>query len=74
MNQQPQHRFILALRHIQRSPVSLHLDYFAKPHLYLYPAPRHDSALYLLSLQLPLTDANSNFANHPDLLNHLQNP
>jgi hypothetical protein len=74
MNQQPQHRFILALRHVQRFRVSLHPDYFADPHLYLYRVPPHDSSPYFLSLQLPLTAANSNFANHRDLLNYLQNP
>jgi hypothetical protein len=74
MNPQPQHRFILALRHVQRFSVSLDSHCFANPHLHLYRAPRHDSSLHLLSLQLPHTAANRNFANHRDRSNHIQNP
>ena len=74
MNPQPQHRLILALRHVQRLCVSLHSDCFADPHLHHYRATRHGSSLHFLSLQLPHTAVNRNFPNHPHLLNHIQNP
>jgi hypothetical protein len=74
MNPQPQHRLILARRHVQRFCASLHSDYFADPHLHLYPAPQHASSPHFLAMQLAHTAANCNFANHPDLLNHIQNP
>jgi hypothetical protein len=74
MNPQPQHRLILALRHIRRFRVSFDSDYLADPHFPFYRVPWHESSLHYLSLQLPHTAANSNFANHPDLPNHLQNP
>jgi hypothetical protein len=74
MNQQPQHRLILALRHVQRFSVSLRSDCFANPHLHLYPATRHRSSLHFLALQLPNTAANHNFANYRDRPNHIQNP
>jgi hypothetical protein len=74
MNPQPQHRIILALRHVQRLCPSLDSDCFADPHLHLCRAPRRDSSLYHLSLRLPLTAANSNFPNHRDPLIHIQNP
>jgi len=74
MNPQPQHRLILALRHIPRFSVSFDSDYFADPHLRLYRATWHESSLHFLSLQLPHTAANRNFVNHRDPLNHIQNP
>jgi len=74
MNPQLQHRLILALRHVQRFCVSLHSDCCANPHLHLYRPPRQNSSLHFLSLRLPHTAANRNFANHRDLPNHIQNP
>ena len=38
------------------------------------PAPASRLKAYDLAPQLPRTAVNSNFANHPDLLNQIQNP
>ena len=74
MNQQPQPRMILVLPRVQRLCVSLDSGCFVDPHLHFYRPPRCDSSLYHLSLQLLRTAGNSNFANHRDLLIHIQNP
>src|SRR5271157_2107583 len=74
MNPRPQHRLVFVLRHVQRLCVSLDSDRFADPHVHVYRAPRRDSSLCHLSLQLARTATNSNFENHRDLLNHIQNP
>jgi hypothetical protein len=67
MNQQPKPRIILVLRRVQNlcassgpeSPASLLSDRLK---------------VYDLALQVPRTAANSNFANHQDLLKYLQTP
>jgi hypothetical protein len=74
MNAQPQPRPILASWRERRLYVSLSADCFADSHLHLYRAPRSDSSLHHLSLELPCLVANSNFADHRDLLNLIQNP
>jgi len=74
MNQQPHSRIILVLPRIQSPSASLSSDCLNHPHLHLYPASSSNSSPHHLSLQLPRTAANSNFANHRDMLNHIQNP
>ena len=70
MNPQPQPRIILVLRHVQSLCVS------SGPNALPAFSPASASRLkaYDLALQLPRTAANSNFANHQDPLNHIQNP
>jgi hypothetical protein len=63
MNQQPQPRTILVLQRVQSLCVSSGPESAASR-----------LKAYDLALQLPRTAASSNFANHQDLLNHLQSP
>jgi hypothetical protein len=71
MNQQPQPRIILVLRRVQGFCVSSGTESLPA----FSPASAGRLKAYNLALQLPRTAAaNSNFANHQDLLNDLQNP
>jgi hypothetical protein len=70
MNPQPQPRIIPVLRHVQSLCVQLAQN--ALP--FFSPASTSRLKAYDLALQLPRTTAHRNFTNHPDLLNHLQNP
>ena len=74
MNQQPHSRIILVPRRVQRPCASLNPDCFTDPHLHLIRASSSNYSPRPLSLQLPRTAANGNFANHRDRLNHIQNP
>jgi hypothetical protein len=74
MNQQPQSPTILVLQHVQRPCASLDSVCFDNPHFHLYSALWSNSSLHPLTLQMSRPAAHSNFANHRDLLNHIQNP
>jgi hypothetical protein len=74
MNQQPQSPTILVLQHVHRPCASLDSVCFDNPHLHLYSALWSNSSLHPLTLQMSRPAANSNFENHRDLLNHIQNP
>jgi len=70
MNSQPQPRIILVLRHDRVS--ASQLAHNAVPAFSSAAVGRFKA--YDLVLQVPRTAANRNFANHQDLLNHIQNP
>ena len=70
MNPQAQPRIILVLRHVPNLCVSAGPECPAS----LLPSLGQPFKAYGPALQLPRTAANRNFATHPDLLNHIQNP
>ena len=70
MNPQPQPRIIPVLRRVQSFSVSAGPECPAS----LLSRLGHSPLGANLALQLPRTAADSNFANHPDLLNPIQNP
>jgi hypothetical protein len=70
MNPQPHPQIVLVLRHIPNPCVFAGLECPTS----LLSSLRQPYQSIDLALQRPRTAANSNFANHPDLLNHIQNP
>ncbi len=70
MNPQPQPRIIPVLRRVQSFSVSAGPECPAS----LLSSLGHSPLSADLALQLPRAAANSNFADHPDLLNPIQTP